>query len=168
MIRPLLAVLPVLLLTGCKTPPIQGEPSLAARPAESIDPRLPVDVAVDSRAADPALAARLAALMAEARNASASFMAAEPTARARAAASGQPESESWIAAQSALAELERTRAPFTRALGDLDTLRATIVRSGDQASAADLAALEAASLELNALAERQSESLDAIRAQIPG
>lgn len=168
MIRPLLATLPVLLLAGCQTPEIQGEPSLATRAAESIDPRLPVDVVVDARAVDPALAARLAALMAEAREASTAFMAAEPIARAKATASGPRESESWIAAQSALAELERTRAPFTRALGDLDTLRATATLSGYQASAADLAALEAASVELNALAERQAEALDAIRSQIPG
>ncbi|QIK95482.1 hypothetical protein G7076_02355 [Sphingomonas sp. HDW15A] len=168
MIRPLLAILLILPLAACETSTMQKEPSLARRSAESIDPRLPVDVAVDSRPLDPALAARLEALLTEARNAAAAFAAAEPVARAKAASSGQPESESWIAAQSALAELERTRAPFTRALGDLDALRAQSARSGDRASAADVAALEAASADLSSLSERQAEALDSIRAQIAG
>ena len=129
---------------------------------------MPVEGAVDSRPVDPALAARLEALLTEARNAAAAFAAAAPAARAKAASAGQPESESWIAAQNALAELERTRAPFTRAYGDVDALRAQSARSGDQASAADVAALEAASAELNGLAERQDEVLDFIRSQIAG
>lgn len=168
MIRPLLAALSTLALAACETPSSQGEPSLARRPAESIDPRLPVDVAVDSRPVDPALAAKLEALLTEARNAAAAFAAAEPAARAMAASAGRPESESWIAAQNALAELERVRAPFTRAYGDVDALRAQSARSGDRASAADVAALEAASAELNGLAERQAEALDSIRSQIAG
>ena len=168
MIRSLIALISTLSLAACETAAMKAEPSLARRPAESIDPRLPVDVPVDARAVDPALAARIEVLMTVARNSAAAFSAAVPAALAKAAASGSPQSESWIAAQSALAELDRTRAPFTRALGDLDALRAESARSGDRASAADVAALEAAAEELNVLAERQAEALGAIRAQIAG
>ena len=168
MIRSPILALPMLMLAACVTPSAQGEPSLARRAAEAIDPRLPVDVPVDARAVDPALAAQIEALMTEARNSAAAFTATEPGAQAKAAAAGPPESESWIAAQAALAELERTRAPFTRALGDLDALRAASARSGDRASPADIAALEAAAAELLAMSERQSAALDAIRAQIAG
>ena len=168
MIRSLFVTFSVLTLAACETPSAKGEPSLARRPAESVDPRLPVEVAIDPRPVDPALAARLEGLLTQARNAAAAFTAAEPAARAKATGAGPIESESWIAAQNALAELERTRAPFTRALGDLDALRAQTARSGDRASAADIAALEAASAELNGLAERQAEALDSIRGQIAG
>ena len=166
MIRALFLFFSVLVLPACETATAQGEPSLARRPAESIDPRLPVDVAVDARPVDPALAARLQTLMADARTSAAAFASAEPAARAKASAAGQPESESWIAAQAALSELDRLRAPFARAIADLDELRANSARSGDRASPADIAALEAAAAQLLNISERQSASLDSIRTQI--
>jgi hypothetical protein len=166
MIRSLILSVPVLMFAGCATPSSQGEPSLARRSAEAIDPRLPVEVAVDARPTDPSLAARLEALLSEARTSAAAFAAAEPGARSKAAAAGQPESESWVAAQAALSELDRLRAPFARAIADLDELRSTSARSGDRASPADVAALEAAAAELLAISERQSAALDSIREQI--
>lgn len=157
----------VLLLAACQTVPTDGEPSLGRRAAEAIDPRLPVEATVDTRPADEALAARIRVLMAEARASANAFAAAEPGTRAAAAAAGAPQSESWIAAQLALSELERTRAGFTRALADLDALHANLARS-DRASAADLAALESAANDLRGTGERQVETLDSIRAMIAG
>ena len=154
-------------LAACQTAIPRGEPSLAPRSAEAIDPRLPVEAAVDARPADAALLGRIAELLRDARASAAAFAAAAPAARAAAAAAGAPQSESWIAAQLALSQLERTRAPFTRAFAELDEMRAATARTGN-ASAADLAALDAAAAELQGLAERQVEALDTIRAAIPG
>ena len=156
-----------LALAACETATSSGGPSLARRSAEAIDPRLPVEVPIDGRAANPALAARLAALLSEARESAAAFAAEEPGARSAASAAGAPQSESWIAAQLALSKLERTRAPFTRAFAEVDELRSASARSG-ATSPADVAVLEAAAAELQGLAERQSEALDSIRAAIAG
>lgn len=161
--------LPFLLaaLPACETATTGGEPSLERRSAESIDPRLPVAVEVDSRPADASLAARIATLLAEARASANAFAAAEPGTRAAAAAAGAPQSESWIAAQLALAELERIRAPFTRAFAEIDELRSASARSG-RAAPADVAALEAAAAELMGLANLQAGALDSIGALIAG
>ena len=159
-------LLPILALSACQTATTRAEPSLAPRAVEAIDPRLPVDVAVDARPIDSGLAVRLSALIAEARASAAAFDTLEPAARAKARAAGSPESESWVAAQTALSELDRARAPFARAIADLDELRSASARSGDRASPADVAALEAAAAELLAVSERQSAALDSIREQI--
>lgn len=154
-------------LTACETATMRSEPSLAPRAAEAIDPRLPVTVGVDTRPADAGLAARIGALLAEARASANAFAAAEPGTRAAAAAAGSPQSESWIAAQLALSELERTRAPFTRAFAEIDELRSASARNARSAPA-DVAALETAAAELRGLGERQAEALDAIRGLISG
>lgn len=158
----LLAVLP-----ACATSTLGSEPSLAPRAAEAIDPRLPVTIDVDARPADAGLAARIESLLAEARASANAFAASEPVARAAAARAGSPQSESWIAAQLALSELERTRAPFTRAFAEIDELRSVSARSGRSAPA-DVAALETAAAELRGLGERQAEALGSIRALIAG
>ena len=160
---------PVLLiaLPACETATMRSEPSLAPRAAESIDPRLPVKVEADTRPADAGLVARIATLLSEARASANAFAAAEPETRAAAAGAGSPQSESWIAAQLALSELERTRAPFTRAFAEIDELRSISARNG-RAAPADVAALEAAAAELRGLGERQTESLDSIRGLIAG
>mgnify|MGYP003289485546 CR=1 FL=1 len=152
-------------LTACQSTIPSGGPSLARRSAEAIDPRLAVEAEVDTRPADAALLGRIAALLDEARASAAAFAAAEPGARSAAAAAGPAQSESWIAAQLALSELERTRAPFTRAFAELDELRSARAKDASS-SPADIAALEAAAAELHGLAERQVEALDSIRAAI--
>lgn len=161
--------LPLLLatLSACHAATSRTEPSLARRAAEAIDPRLPVTVEVDNRPADAGLVARIDGLLSEARASANAFAAAEPSVRAAAVAAGAPQSESWIAAQLALSELERTRAPFTRVFAEIDELRSASARGG-RASPADVAALEAAATELRGLEERQAEALDSIRAMISG
>lgn len=161
----LLALPGLFAVAACATATPTGEPSLARRSSEAIDPRLPVEVAVDSRPADPDLVRRIAALLDEARGSAAAFAAAEPATRASAAAAGPPQSESWIAAQLALSQLERTRAPFTRAFAEIDALRAAAARNA-ATPPADLAALQAAADELRGLGEVQAASLGSIRAMI--
>ncbi|WP_118857629.1 hypothetical protein [Sphingomonas mesophila] len=162
-----LFLLGLIALGGCQTPGAPSEPSLAPRAAEAIDPRLPVEAAVDARPADPALAARIAALVGQADQAANAFAAAEPRVRSAAEEAGPRESESWIAATLALGELERIRAPFTAALAELDALRAAAVRN-PAASAADLAALAEASERLRGLDVVQAGALDSIRLAIAG
>lgn len=164
--RRIAAILPLLALIACETPGALAEPSLARRPAEGIDPRLPVDVPIDPRPVGPAVGARLETLLTQARASHGAFVAAEPSARAKAAAAGSPESESWVAAQLALSDLERARAPFASASGDLDELRAASARSASQASPAEIAALEAAASELMGMANIQAAALDSIRTMI--
>src|SRR4029453_15881787 len=60
------AAFPALLLAACSVPQT-GEPSLAPRAAEAIDPRVPIPSEVVAGPADPALAATIAGLVAEAR-----------------------------------------------------------------------------------------------------
>lgn len=144
--------------------PQGGEPSLAPRAAEAIDPRLPVTAAPDPAPADAALVARLAELLAEARSAAERFNTAEPAARALAQSAGAAQSEGWVAAQGALAELERARGPSARAAADVDSLAAERLRVGRSYTAADLAALEQAAAELRAINERQVAALDSIAA----
>ena len=161
--RLLLPFLTSLAVAACATPAAPGEPSLAPRPAEAVDPRLPVEAAVDPRPVDPSLEARIAALVSQGRDSASAFAAAEPAARTAAAGAGPRESESWIAAQLALSELESRTGPLSAALAELDEIQATRLSS---LSAADLAALEAARSALGALADRHAATLAEIRERL--
>jgi hypothetical protein len=158
------AILPFTLAVfaaACTTPQ-GGEPSLAPRAAEAIDPRLPVAEEIDPTPTDPALASRLSTLLEEARAAAAEFDSAVPSARALAQSAGAAQSESWVAAQAAMSHLERVRGPSARAAAEADALAAERLRVGRSYTAADLAALEQAAAELRAINERQIGILDSI------
>src|SRR3982751_3896982 len=139
------AALLCLCLSACTTPPSGREPSLAPRAAEAIDPRVPIPSEIIAGPADPALAARIAALLAEARNGDAQFQAAVPNAEQQAASAGPAQSESWIAAQQALSALIATRAPVTKAIGDLDGLASAQLAAKGGMLPGDLLAVQAAS-----------------------
>jgi hypothetical protein len=160
-----LAIVPALVLAACSTSNTP-EPSLARRPAEAIDPRIPVDAAPIDDPADPALSGQVDVLLSSAGAAAAQFEAGEPRVRALADAAGPAQSESWIAAQSALSELGRFSAPAAAAASDLDLLRSVRARSGQPMLAADLALLESAASQLRAINDRLGERLAAIGAQI--
>ena len=108
------AILATMVLGGCTTPAGTG-PSLAPRAAESIDPRVPVVSTAVQQPVDPALAERLAELVARARQSEGAFGAAAGEARRLAGGAGPPQSESWIAAQQALSAAVAARAPTTSA-----------------------------------------------------
>jgi hypothetical protein len=97
------ALLP-LVLAACNTPQT-GEPSLAPRAAETIDPRVPIPSEVIAGPVDPALASRIAQLMADVRSGDAAFQAAAQQAERLASAAGPAQSESWIEAQQAISAL---------------------------------------------------------------
>lgn len=143
-----------------------GEPSLARRPAEAIDPRLPVANPLAADPADPALVERVGALVAQARNAAVAFDAAEPRVRSLAAAAGPAQSESWIAAQLALSDLQRLRGPAVAAAADLDAMRAVQAQSGTAPLASELALVEQAAAELRSINGSLADRYAAIAASL--
>src|SRR3954447_22560339 len=66
------ALLPIMFLCACSSPG-GPYPSLQPRAAEAIDPRVPVVKPMNNRPPTPALAARLAALVEQARSGDAAF-----------------------------------------------------------------------------------------------
>ena len=167
MVMPPRAALLPLLLFAC-TAPQTAEPSLAPRAAESIDPRVPIPDEVVSGPVDPALASRIAALMAEVRAGDAAFSAAAQNAEALAAAAGPAESESWIVAQETLSALVAARGPVTRAIADLDALAATRIAATGGILPGDLNALQAATSEAGAIGQREAEVIDRLQTRLGG
>ena len=161
------AALPALLLSACATPQA-GDPSLAPRAAEAIDPRVPIPSEAIAGPADPALAARIAELMAQVRTGDAAFQAAAEDAERLAAAAGSPQSESWIEAQQAVSALVAARAPVTQALADLDALAATRLAANGGIAPGDLAAIQSATREASTIGEREAAVIDRLQAQLAG
>lgn len=151
-----LAGLAAALAAGCVS---QGPfPSLAPRPAEREDwSEEPVRTA-PAIADDPALRARVAELLAEARAGARAFDADFGAAERAAAHAGPEGSDGWIEAQQAISRLDAARGQTGEALAELHQLR--LARAGQPTSAADLAALDAASQEAEAIAARQQQRID--------
>jgi hypothetical protein len=148
------------LLTGCAA---RGDfPSLAPRPIErELAVEQPAPKAPEP-AADPALAARIAELLGQARAGSAAFETALAAARGAAAGAGAAGSDGWIAAQAAVSRVEAARTEVVTALAELD--RIGIERARQPTSAADRAMVTAALNDVQAIADRQHEQLDKLRA----
>ena len=157
---------PLLLLLSACAAQQADVPSLAPRAAESIDPRVPIPNEVESGPADPALTARIAALLAEVRAGDAAFTAAAQNAEALAAAAGPAESESWVVAQEALSALVAARGPVTRAIADLDALAATRIAATGGILPGDLDALQAATAEAGAIGQRQADVINRLQSQL--
>jgi len=154
-----------LVLSACAAPQT-GEPSLAPRAAEAIDPRVPIASEVAAGPVDPQLAARLAALMADARAGDAAFQAAAQDAERLAANAGAAQSDSWVEAQQALSALVAARAPVTKASADVDALAAARVTASGGIAAGDLAAIQTASRELGIIDTREAATIDRLQAQL--
>jgi hypothetical protein len=155
----------MLALAGCAAASA-NEPSLARRPAEAIDPRVPLAVVAVAGPVDQALAGRLAQLVSDGRAGGQAFDAAVAEAEAAAAAAGPAQSESWIVAQQALSRLEAARAASTKALADVDSIASARIQDRGGLSVADLAAVDAASNELRAVTDRQTQVIAAIGARL--
>jgi hypothetical protein len=154
-----------ILLSACAAPQ-SGEPSLAPRAAETIDPRVPIPGEVVLGPVDPALAARIAELMREVQAGDTAFNAATSEAEQLAASAGPAESESWIVAQEALSGLVAARAPVTRAAADLDALVAERLAASGGILPGDLAAIHLATAEVGAIGERHAETIDRLQRQL--
>ena len=154
-----------LLLAGCAATSAD-EPSLAQRPAELIDPRMPLPSEAPVGPVDAALATRLGQLVAEGNDGARNFDALVGQVEALASAAGPTQSESWIVAQQALSGLEAARAKTTAALAEVDSIASAKIQSGAGLSPANLAAVDAASSELRTVADRQNASIDRIGARL--
>lgn len=141
-------------------------PSLLPRAAEAVDPRLPVAGPVNDRPVTPALAARLAELIAQAHGGDAAFAPLAEQAEQLAAGAGEPQSESWVVAQQALSAAIAAREPTVRALGDIDALGASRLQSQGGLAPADLAAVESAGSEVGAIDQRQARRIRAIQQRL--
>src|SRR6185295_12064383 len=93
-------LLPLLTLAGCASG--NAPPSLLPRAGEAIDPRVAVVRPMNDRPVDPALAARLAALITQAHVGDDAFQPAAAEAGRLAAAAGERQSESWGGGQESL------------------------------------------------------------------
>ena len=155
----------ICILAGC-TAPGAPAPSLAPRAAEAIDPRVPVKSAVVIGAVDPTLSARLAGLVAEARNGNVAFEAAAGEAERVASQAGEPRSESWVAAQQALSAAVAAREPVTRALGDIDAIAAVQLAARGGIAPADLSAVQTAAAEVGEIDRRQAAQIEALQARL--
>lgn len=160
---------PVLLaaaLGACSAPAVDA-PSLARRPAEAIDPRLPVGGETPARGpADRTLANRLGTLVGEAHAGDRAFEQAAGEAERLAATAGGPQSESWVVAQQALSQAVAARAPTTRAMGEIDAMTAQSLAERQWIAPGNLAAIEAATREASAIDERQAARIKAIAARL--
>ena len=146
-----LLLLPAMsLLAGCIAP--GPYPSLAMRPDENEPMTEPVRTP-PVVAADPALARRLAALVAAARQGDARFDEAYGPTERLARAAGATGSDSWVEAQQALSRLEASRGGTTDAAAEIDQLGR--VRSDQPTSADDQAAIRRALDEANMIAAAQ-------------
>jgi hypothetical protein len=120
----ILALVPAAVVAGCATP---GDyPSLAQRPAERIQGTFTPDE-TDAQVPAPVppsanLVATLADLERQARAAHDEFVKATPAAETLAARAGPTASDSWAAAQVALADLDSIRSRVAIVLSDLDSL----------------------------------------------
>ncbi|MFP5329829.1 MAG: hypothetical protein ACLGHC_06810 [Alphaproteobacteria bacterium] len=151
------------MLAGCSTSET-GAPSLLPRPAEAIDPRVPVPETSVSPDVSPALAARLDALVGQAVAGDEAFRAAAERAENLARSAGPAQSESWIVAQQALSAAIAAREPVARGLGDIDSLAAESIAQKGGLSAADLAAVRAAAERVGEIDAREAAAIEHIQA----
>ncbi|MBC2778008.1 hypothetical protein [Parasphingopyxis marina] len=131
----------LLALISCAGP--EGEPpSLGPRPVEGILDAPVYAIAPVPSADDPALAARIDGLVAQAEQGEQAFLAAYPAAQSAIAAASNAavESEAWIEANLAISALGNAGSPTTTALGELDGIFAEQAASGEPAETARLAA----------------------------
>ncbi|MCM8556346.1 hypothetical protein [Sphingomicrobium sediminis] len=129
-----LAILGLFVLASCGTN--ANGPSLAERPAEAIDPRLPVGSA-EPDLGQLTIEAQLADIRARANSAISAYEALLLETFELVSVAGPPGSESWVTAQEAVSLLEVARAPLPIALGDLDQLITVPIGAEGWSSPAD-------------------------------
>ncbi len=126
---------------------------------------MPIPNEIVAGPVDPALASRIAGLMAEVRAGDAAFRDAATGAERLASTAGPAQSESWIEAQQAISALVAARAPVAKATADLDELAAALVASGGMLPG-NLRALEMATAEAAAIGEGEAAVINRLQAQL--
>ena len=152
-------------VAGCA--PVGGPyPSLQPSAAEAIDPRVPVERPINDRPVTPAIAVRLAELVAQARAGDSAFVPLAVVANRLAASAGAAAGESWIVAQEALSAAVAARAPTVRALGDIDAIAASTLADQGGLAPNDLAAIQAAAIEVGAIERRQAATIAEVQRRL--
>jgi len=121
---------------------------------------------MNDRPVNASLAARLAALVDQAQSGNAAFEGAASQAERLVAAAGAPQSESWIAAQVALTAAIAAQKPTATALGDIDGIAATALRTQRGIAPNDLEAIKRAQSLVGSLDEQQAERIRAVQRQL--
>jgi hypothetical protein len=83
-----------------------------------------------------------------------------------ASAAGAPQSESWIAAQVALSAAIAARKPTATALGDIDALGATALKTQGGIAPSDLSAIQRAAAEVASIDQRQADRISTIQRRL--
>ncbi|MEO5774496.1 MAG: hypothetical protein ABIQ32_10320 [Sphingomicrobium sp.] len=147
---------------SCCAPAGPPPPSLLPRPAEAIDPRLPVLPATSPRPVSAALTAQLTSLARQARAGDERFRGAMTRAEQLAGSAGAPKSESWIVAQEALSAAVAARVETTRASADIDAIAATALHTKGTIAPGDLAAVQAVGEEVATIDRAQAARIAAV------
>jgi hypothetical protein len=153
----------MLMVGACSAPMVGPEPSLAPRPAEAIDPRVPVPDKVPSGPVDAALASKLGELVGMARAGQPLFDARLANAERKAAAAGPSASESWVVAQQALSQLVEQFGVTTKAAADIDSLASARIEGQRWIRPADQEAIAAAAAEVAAISGPQAASIERLQ-----
>ncbi|GAA4212559.1 hypothetical protein GCM10022253_02190 [Sphingomonas endophytica] len=165
MLRALIPPASFALLAACASDPTVY-PSLAPRPVEKLGFAEPATPPPAPAAQDPALDAKLIAVTARGDAAARDFDRA--TARAatltRAARGAKVGSDAWIAAQTAIADLDALRSSYGDTVGALDDLASTRAAALQPA----YPALEQALAAARAAAEAQTARIHALAGALPG
>jgi len=155
-----------LALSACAGKPRPGEPSLAPRAAERVDPRVPVSDTSGELPPSAQIQAELSRLLTSVRSVQGSADAAIAAAESAAGRAGPRQSEGWVQAQQLLSAAIAARYPVTRSLSDIDALAARAVQQQGGLVPADLANVRAASDAAAAIDRRQAERIDAVQARL--
>ena len=142
------------------------QPSLAPRPAEAIDPRIPIPDEMPAGTVDAALAQRLNALVNQARSGASAFAARQADAERLAAAAGPSTSETWVAAQQALSLLVEQHGIATRAAAEIDELAADRLNRNKWINPAEQAAISAAAAEVSTITSSQAAAIQRLGDQL--
>jgi len=155
-------ILPSLLLVaGCQA---VDAPSLAPRPAEKLPIEAPAEYVEPEGTVDPALAGRLAPIVAQAEEGHRQFKVALASVEKTVASAGSQGSESWIVAQQALSTLDPARAPLQQANISIEAIR----NEPANAVPANRALVDKAAARIDALTDEETRAISALVAKLGG
>lgn len=165
MLRPLATLTPLAFLAACASDPTVY-PSLAPRAVEKFGFAEPAAPPAAPATQDPALDRKLAEIVAKGATAARDFdrAAARAETLARAARGAKVGSDAWIAAQTAIADLDALRSSYGDAVGALDDLASARAAALQPA----YPALEQALADARAAAQAQTAQIDALAGSLPG
>ena len=157
--------LATLALSAC-TSPGGPYPSLQPRPAEAIDPRVPVEVPPPDMTPSAGLTQQLDTIAAQAASGDSAFQPLAQHAAELAKSAGPNESESWVVAQQALSAAIAARAPVAKALADVDALGAERIHAKGGISAGDMMAIDTAAARVAGIDSREAALIADIQARL--